>query len=316
MTPVRTIDDLYRRLRNDLKLRWLTPGPGRDKPIRGEVPATASQTLVGTLNCIHPNRIQIIGHSELVYLANLGSTAYRETLEKLFIDQPAGIVFSDEIQPAAEFLEWAERTTTPLLGSMLGDQELIGSLHYFLTNALAERITLHGVFIEVLGLGVLLSGDAAVGKSELALELISRGHRLVADDAPEFARISPDTVNGECPPLLRDFLEVRGLGILNIRAMFGDSAVRQKKKLNLVIALKRMTDTDLAQIDRLTGNLSSRDVLGLKVPEVTMPVAPGRNLAILVEAAVRNQTLRQRGYDASTDFDQRQAQEIGGRGEA
>jgi HPr kinase/phosphorylase len=311
MTEVRNIGDLYDRLSTDLKLRWLTDNVGTENPLRGEVPSTANQTLVGTLNCIHPNRIQIIGHAELVYLANLGATAYKETVEKLFVDQPAGIIFSDDIEPALEFYEWAERTGTALLGSALGDQELIGSLHYFLTNVLAERITLHGVFMEVLGMGVLLTGDAAVGKSELALELISRGHRLVADDAPEFARIAPDTVNGVCPPLLRDFLEVRGLGILNIRAMFGDSAVRPKKNLNLVIALKNMTDRELAEIDRLTGSLSTRDILGLSVPEITMPVAPGRNLAILVEAAVRNQTLRQRGYDASAEFDHRHTQLIG-----
>lgn len=303
---MRTLEDLVESLGAELRIHWLTGDLGRNKPLRGEVPSTANQTLVGTLNCIHPNRIQIVGHAELVYLANLGPTAYRETLEKLFIDQPAGLIFSDNIEPDWEFFARAERTATPILGSSLGDQELISNLNYFLTNVLAERIVLHGVFMEVLGMGVLLTGDAAVGKSELALELISRGHRLVADDAPEFARTAPDVVNGTCPPLLRDFLEVRGLGVLNIRSMFGDSAVRQKKNLNLIIALKALTDQELAQMDRLSGSLTNCEILGLEVPEITMPVAPGRNLAILVEAAVRHQMLRQRGYDASTDLEQRQ----------
>lgn len=311
MAAARTIAELCEHLGSDLKLRWLTGELGQGNPLRGDTPATANQTLVGTLNCIHPNRLQIVGQAELLYLANLGATAYQETLEKLFSDQPAAIIFSDDLEPNAAFFTLAGQTQTPLLGSSLGDQELIDNLHYFLINALAERITLHGVFMEVLGAGVLLTGDAAVGKSELALELISRGHRLVADDAPEFARIAPDTVNGVCPPLLRDFLEVRGLGILNIRAMFGDSAVRPKKNLGLIITLRHLSDQELVEIDRLNGSHSRREILGLAVPEITLPVAPGRNLAILVEAAVRHQALRQRGYDACSDFDERQTHLIG-----
>ena len=159
-------------------------------------------------------------------------------------------------------------------------------------------------------MGVLLSGDAAVGKSELALALISRGHRLIADDAPEFAQLAPDILNGTCPPLLRDFLEVRGLGILNVRAMFGDSAVRRKKDLHLIIHLKKMSDRELTRIDRLEGSHSVRSIQGVSVPEFTLPVAPGRNLAILVEAAVRHHALRLRGYDAGIDFAERQAHMI------
>jgi HPr kinase/phosphorylase len=140
----------------------------------------------------------------------------------------------------------------------------------------------------------------------LALDLISRGHRLIADDAPQFALVAPDTLDGTCPPLLRDFLEVRGLGVLNVRAMFGESAVAQSRPLNLIINLKTMTPEELGRIDRLAGSLSARTVLGVAIAEVTMPVAPGRNLAILVEAAVRSQNLRIRGYDAGVDFVERQ----------
>jgi HPr kinase/phosphorylase len=293
-----------------LKLSWLTPEPETPRPLRGGDPGTARQSLIGSLNCIHPNRLQVIGQAEQLYLTDLGRTAYMETIERLFSDRPAAVIFSDGIDPAAAFREEAERTRTPLLGSSLGDEELINHLRYFLTHALAERQTVHGVFIEVLGMGVLLVGDPAVGKSELALDLIARGHRLIADDAPRFARIAPETLEGTCPEGLRDFLEVRGLGILNIRAMFGEGAVVRSKTLNLIIDLQPLDHRAIECIDRLSGSLSTRTVLGVPIPTITMPVAPGRNLAILVEASVRHQILRIRGYDAGVDFIDRQARAI------
>jgi HPr kinase/phosphorylase len=293
-----------------LKLKWLTPEPATPRPLRGDDPGRSRQSLIGSLNCIHPNRLQVIGHAELIYLAELGRTAFGETVDKLFSDQPTAVIFSDGIDPEPAFREAAAQTLTPLLGSSLGDEELINHLRYFLTHALAERRTVHGVFIEVLGMGVLLVGDPAVGKSELALDLIARGHRLIADDAPRFARIAPETLEGTCPEALRDFLEVRGLGILNIRAMFGEGAVVRSKTLNLIIDLQPLDQQQLECIDRLSGSLSARNILGVAVPKITMPVAPGRNLAILVEAAVRHQILRIRGYDAGVDFIDRQARAI------
>ncbi|NEV63064.1 HPr(Ser) kinase/phosphatase [Thiorhodococcus minor] len=295
---------------HQLKLRWLTPEPEIERPLRGEEPEQAQQSLIGSLNCIHPNRLQVIGHPEQLYLATLGTTAYAETVKKLFSDRPAAVIFTDDIEPSPDLRDEATRTQTPLLGSTLGDQELINHLRYFLTHALAERTTVHGVFIEVLGMGVLLVGDPAVGKSELALDLITRGHRIIADDAPRFARIAPETIEGTCPETLRDFLEVRGLGILNIRAMFGEGAILRNKTLNLVIDLQPLDQRQLACIDRLTGGLSAMTILGVAIPKIVMPVAPGRNLAILVEAAVRHQMLRIRGYDAGVDFIDRQARAI------
>jgi Serine kinase of the HPr protein, regulates carbohydrate metabolism len=185
-----------------LKLRWLTPEPQTPRPLRGVDP---EQSLIGSLNLIHPNRLQVVGPPEQRYLAALGRTAHDEALDKLFADRPAAVIFSDGLEPGADFCERARSTQTPLLGSLLGDQELINHLRYFLTQALAERKTIHGVFIEVLGMGVLLIGAPAVGKSELALDLITRGHRLIADDAPRFARIAPEVIEGSCPETLRDF---------------------------------------------------------------------------------------------------------------
>lgn len=310
MIETRTLNDLIERIGPRLKLRWLTPPPGSSPALRPRDPAVFGQSLVGPLNFVHPNRLQVIGQAELVYLADLGENAYKETIAKLFAGRPAAVIFVDDIEPEAGFLRWAERTATPLLGTPLSDEETINHLQFFLTHELAERKILHGVFMEVLGTGVLLVGDSAVGKSELALELINRGHRLVADDAPEFANTAPEVLEGTCPALLRDFLEVRGLGILNIRAMFGECSVQRTKQLNLIVNLRTLDESELAGIDRLSGSLSARLILGVTVPEVTMPVAPGRNLAILVEAAVRNQILRIRGYDAGVDFSERQAREL------
>ncbi len=293
-----------------LKLHWLTPEPRDPRSLHGEDPQHSKQSLIGSLNCIHPNRLQVVGHQEQAYLAGLGKTAFAETIEKLFAERPAAVIFTDGIEPDAAFLDSAASTQTSILVSSLGDQELINHLRYFLTHALAERKTVHGVFIEVLGMGVLLVGNPAVGKSELALELITRGHRIIADDAPRFARIAPEVLEGTCPETLRDFLEVRGLGILNIRAMFGEGAVLRNKTLNLIIDLQPLDQQQLECIDRLTGSLTAATILGVAVPKIVMPVAPGRNLAILVEAAVRHQILRIRGYDAGVDFIDRQARAI------
>lgn len=305
-----SLQSLIRHTGPRSRLRWLTPEPREPLHLRAEDPALARQSLIGSLNCIHPNRLQVIGHAELVYLRELGATARAETLAKLFADRPAAVIFSDGIEPDDTFRTWAQRSGTPLLGTPVSDEELINQLRYYLTHALAEYITLHGVFIEVLGMGVLLAGEPAVGKSELALDLISRGHRLIADDAPQFARVAPEQIEGRCPEPLRDFLEVRGLGILNIRAMFGEGAVARRKTLNLIIDLKPLDQSILERLDRLSGSLSVTNVLGVAVPRFTMPVAPGRNLAILVEAAVRHQILRIRGYDAGADFIDRQARAI------
>ena len=310
MSPIDTLQGLIERVGASLKLRWLGPIPATQRPLRSADPGTARQSLIGSLNCIHPNRIQIIGYPELVYLTDLGRPAHDETLDKLFDARPAAVILTDGIEPEALMTELAERSGTPMLASPLGDEDVILRLRYFLTHALADTITVHGVFMDVLGMGVLLIGDPAVGKSELALDLVTRGHRLVADDAPQFARVAPDALDGTCPALLRDFLEVRGLGVLNIRSMFGETAVAQRRHLGLVINLRTMTGDELARIDRLSGSLSGRHILGVTVPEVTMPVAPGRNLAILVEAAVRHQISRIRGYDAGADFIERQARAL------
>lgn len=174
---------------------------------------------------------------------------------------------------------------------------------------------IHGVFMEIFGVGVLLTGAPAVGKSELALELISRGHRLVADDAPEFTSLGPDGIDGGCPAVLQDFLEVRGLGILDVRAMFGEAAIKRHKRLGLIVHLVRPDDPELPAPDRLGGSRRTRAILDAHIPEITLPIAVGHNLAVLVEAACRDHLLRREGYAGDEAFARRQAEELNGRGQ-
>jgi HPr kinase/phosphorylase len=183
-------------------------------------------------------------------------------------------------------------------------QHVINVLRPYMQRELGEVTTLHGVFLDVLEIGVMITGDSSIGKSELALELVSRGHGLVADDVVELQQIGPETIQGRCPPMLRDFLEVRGLGVLNIRSIFGETAVRPRKALRLIVHLEGPEEG--RGRDRLRTSAGTQNILGVEVPAVTLAVAPGRNLAVLVEAAVRNHILLTRGLDSTREFIARQ----------
>ena len=201
----------------------------------------------------------------------------------------------------------ATRAAVPLLTAQETSQQVINVLRPYLQGELGEVTSLHGVFLDVLEIGVLITGESSIGKSELALELISRGHGLVADDVVELQQIGPETVQGRCPPMLRDFLEVRGLGVLNIRSIFGETAVRPRKALRLIVHLEFPAEGGYEERERLSTRSGTKRVLGVEVPTVTLTVAPGRNLAVLVEAAVRNHILITRGIDSTRDFIARQA---------
>ncbi|SCZ50635.1 HPr(Ser) kinase/phosphatase [Thiohalomonas denitrificans] len=297
-----TADSLYDAYHERLKLRWLAGPHGAGRPVlEGEDTETS---LIGHLNFIHPHRIQVIGHAELDYLHGLGKNSYEDTLALLFSGEIALVIIAEDQPPPRRMLELAEQKKIPLLGTPKGSERAIDHLSYYLTHVLAAKTVLHGVFMEVMGIGVLLTGKSSIGKSELALELITRGHRLIADDAPEFVRITPDILQGQCPEALRDFLEVRGLGVLNIRAMFGDTSVKRQKYLRLIVQLTEFQEPDEA--DRFTGSRRMERILEIDVPEIRLPVAPGRNLAVLVEAAARNHILYRNGYDAAKDFVDRQ----------
>ncbi len=299
---------LYNNLHSRLSLEWAGGDGGADRTINPIGAEETGTTLIGHLNFIHANRVQVLGESELEYLHSLGKNSYEDALERLFGGTTAIVLICNSKPIPPGFQEASNKHQIPLFVSRLDSNRLITNLQYFLGHLLAEKTTLHGVFMEVIGIGVLLSGESSIGKSELALELITRGHRLIADDAPEFSRIAPDIVSGTCPDVLREFLEVRGLGIINVRAMFGDSAIKSSKYLRLMIRLEHMSDDQLREIDRIQGNRRIVKLLGVDVPELTLPVAPGRNLAVLVETAVRNHILSLKGYEAYREFIKRQQQ--------
>ncbi len=265
-----------------------------------------SNSLVGYLNLIHPHQIQILGGTELKYFEALRSITKQDAIRQLFAADPACIIVSRKKAVPTFLKRKCNEHGVPLFSSPLSSNTLTDSLHYYLNNLFADVLILHGVYMEVNAIGVLLTGPSGVGKSELALELITRGHRLVADDAPQFSRIAPDIINGTCPEALQDFLEVRGLGIINVRELFGDSAIKINKYLRLIIRLEPLSKKSIKQIDRLEGSYTTQNILELEIPEITLPVAPGRNLAVLLECAARNHMLRMSGYNASEEFSERQ----------
>ena len=302
---------LFDQLQEKLGLRWVAGQRGEARKLESGGMLARRPSLVGYLNTIYPNRVQIIGTDELAYLDGLEPRQRWETLAKITNANPLALVLTKDQACPPDLRDAAGETDTPLWVSPRRGHDLLTYLQYHLARALAPRATLHGVFMEVYSIGVLLTGDSGVGKSELALELITRGHRLVADDAPEFTQIAPDVIDGTCPELLQDMLEVRGLGILDISEMFGDTAVKRTKYLRLIVHLERQDpQTDPKPVDRLYGDISHRRVLELDIPLITLPVAAGRNLAVLVEAAVRSHILKGKGIDAAQTFIDRQAHQM------
>lgn len=295
-----------------MALRWVAGLRGESRSLKVGRSQRRRPSLVGYLNIIYPNKVQIIGTEELRYLDGLDSRQRWETMQKIIANAPLALVISKDQGVPSDLREAAEESDTPLWVSAKRGHELLAWMQYHLARALARSITLHGVFMEVYSIGVLITGEPGSGKSELALELVTRGHRLVADDATDFTLIAPDVLDGTCPVLLRDLLEVRGLGVLNVREMFGHTAVKKSKYLRLIINLKPHRDgTEPDAMTRITGDNSTYEVLDMQVPMLTIPVAPGRNLSVLVEAAVRSHMLKSQGIDPARTFMDRQARQLG-----
>ncbi len=304
------VTELFKLTHRKLKLNWIAGLDGGFNALISETVTKPSLALVGHLNFVHPSRVQVLGCAEMDYLRSLQSADAIRAIGNLYSTDLAAVIVANGEQVPEILIDAANKHTTPLFTSTLRSPELMDILSHFLAQALAESTSRHGVFMEVQGFGVLITGEAAIGKSELALELISRGHRLIADDIVDFFRISPERVEGRCPPLLQDFLEVRGLGILNIRALFGDNAVKPTKPLDLIIHLE-MADKQATQLlDRLNIKTLHEDVLGLRVSKVKIPIAAGRNIAVLVEVAIRNHMLLLRGINATKQLTQRQRREM------
>ena len=302
-----TVHQLIADLEQRLDLHWVgspidRPGPGISASDLSSRPA-----LAGFLNLIHPNKVQVLGAEEIRYLERQPQAERQHMVEQLLRGRPLIVLVGDGLQMPKSIVEAAAGTKTAMMNSGLPAYELVNYLQYHIARSLANRTTLHGVFMEVFTIGVLITGEPGCGKSELALELITRGHRLIADDVPEFTQISPDIIDGTCPEALQDCIEVRGLGVLNVRQMFGDAAIKLNKFLRLIIRLELPQENRKPEADRLKGDSGTQKVLELEIPRITLQVRAGRNLAVMVEAAVRDFMLKMKGFDASAAFVDRHA---------
>jgi len=297
-----TVQELINENSEKISFTWIAGTPGADRTIAHS--GLSGADLIGHLNLIHPSRIQVFGKEELAYYNRVEPRRRLIQLEDLVAGGVPAIVLAGDLDVPEDLRQFCEDQRIPLLATRIEAAELIELLRFYLGKRLAPTTTVHGVFMDVLGLGVLIMGDSGLGKSELALELISRGHGLVADDAVELSRIAPNIIEGHCPPLLQNLLEVRGLGLLDIRTIFGETSVRRKMKLKLIVQLVRL---NADAFERLPVQDLTQDILGIPIRRVMLQVAPGRNLAVLVEAAVRNTILTLRGIDTMGDFIERQA---------
>jgi HPr kinase/phosphorylase len=312
--PQVSVAQLFDDNRDALKLTWISGPREPSATLDSTAIQQASQGLIGHLNLVHPNWIQIFSRTEAAYFSSLSDESQREALSRLSGSGLTCIIMSDQEKPPKALAEFVQARNVPLLASPLHSLQIIWVVRTYLGRALAEFVTRHGVFLDVLGMGVLLTGESGVGKSELALELISRGSGLVADDVVELYHIAPQTLEGRSPELLKDYLEVRGLGMLNIRTIFGETAIRMRKNLKLIVQLERPVGGVIPGLERLPLNASSEDIMGISIRKVVLPVAAGRNLAVLTEAAVRNYVLQLRGIDSTQEFIERQEKQLSKRG--
>jgi HPr kinase/phosphorylase len=266
--------------------------------------AQSSADLVGYLNYIHPYRVQIVGRREVAYLNQPAPEVAERRISRIVTLEPPVLIVADAQVPPDKLVAMCDRADIPLFSTAESAGHVIDVVRSYLGQHFAERTTRHGVFMDILGTGVLLTGESGLGKSELGLELISRGHGLVADDAVDLYRVSQTSLEGRCPELLMNLLEVRGIGLLDIKAIFGETAVRRKMRLKLIVHLVRKETMD-REFERLPYEPLYEQILDVSVLKAVIAVDAGRNLAVLVEAAVRNTILQLRGIDTYKEFIER-----------
>ncbi len=291
-----------------LPLELVAGAEGLDRLITSPYIQKTGLALAGFDEYLHPGRILIFGESEIRYLEGLAPAPRTAALARALARDIPCILMTGGIDPPPELPVEAERANVPLLATPLPTPTAIGKVTALLEDTLAERTIVHAVLMDILGLGVLIVGDSGIGKSECALDLVVRGHRLVADDTVELRRRAESVLIGTCPDLTRYHMEVRGLGVINIRDLFGVASTRSSKRVELVVELERWEPG--LEYERLGLDDDTYEILGLRIPLVRMPVAPGRNVAILVEVAARNQLLRSRGRHAARTFAARLAREL------
>lgn len=256
--------------------------------------------LTGYFEFFDNKRIQVLGNTEFAYLGRFGSEAQRMVIDSIFSFGPPAVIICRQIEPSNVILESAKLHKVSVFSTDENTSDLTARLVQFLNRELAPRITRHGVLVEVYGEGCLLIGDSGVGKSETAIELIKRGHRLVADDAVEILRTSINTLMGQSPQNIRHFIELRGIGIINARQLFGMGAVKTSEKIDMVVNLELWANNKV--YDRMGLDNEYMEILGVEVPTMTIPVKPGRNLAVIIEVAAMNNRQKKMGYNAAKDL--------------
>jgi HPr kinase/phosphorylase len=293
-----------------LSLELLAGSDGLDRLITDPHPQKTGLALAGFQEYLRPGRVLVFGESEIRYLEHLDAATRLEVLRlALSLDFPC-VLITGGFTPPPELATEAERAGLPLLKTSAATPTAFAKLTAMLEDSLAERIVTHAVLMDILGLGVLIVGESGIGKSECALDLIVRGHRLVADDTVEIRRRSETILIGTCPELTRHHMELRGLGLINVKELFGIASTRSSKRVELVVQLERWDVS--REYERLGIDDDFYELLGLRVPLVRMPVAPGRSIAILVEVAARNQLLRSRGHHAARALADRLEQTLRG----
>ena len=256
--------------------------------------------LAGFFDDFESGRIQMIGNMEHSYLDSLGSAGRYESIDKFMAHDVVAVVVTRGLEIFPELKELAEKHSTPLFRTAETTSDFMASLIASLNVSLAERITRHGVLVEVYGEGVLILGDSGIGKSETAIELVKRGHRLIADDAVEIKRVSNKTLVGTAPELIRHYIELRGIGIVDVRRRFGMGSVKETEKIDLVINFEAWEQGKM--YERLGLDTEYAEILGLKIPSITIPVKPGRNLAVVIEIAAMNNRQKKMGYNTALEF--------------
>ena len=286
---------------NEFKLESIyTPKPPEEIFIDENDVNRPGLQLMGFYEYFNPERIQIIGKMEFAYLSTIDEQTRRERLEKLFSQRLPALIITRELPYFAEMLELSKQYEMPLLRSKESTSNFMSGLIAFLNLNLAPRITRHGVLIEIYGEGVFITGESGVGKSETAIELVKRGHRLVADDAVEIRKVSNISLVGSSPDNIRHFLELRGIGIINARRLFGMGAVKLTEKIDLIVEMELWNPEKI--YDRMGVDNQYTSILGVKVPSLTIPVKPGRNLAVILEVAAMNNRQKKMGYNAAQEL--------------
>ena len=256
--------------------------------------------LAGYFDYFEPLRLQVLGFAELGYLSHRSEEELRRLYDKLFSYRFPALLIARDMQPHPLCLEMARKHDVTLLGTKEATSNIVSAIITYLRSALAPRITRHGVLMEVYGEGILLTGESGMGKSEAAIELLKRGHRLIADDAVEIRKISDDLLIGTAPAVIRNFVELRGIGIINVAQLFGMGAVKEQNEINLVVDIVPWNNQ--TEYDRLGIEVRYTELLGVKVPINTIPITPGRNLAVILEVAAMNNRQRRMGFNAALEF--------------